>query len=58
MGTLNQDFQYPKIVHFVVALVFVLFLALFAMSVVTIMGAFETDMYTNNTMASIQGLNN
>lgn len=47
MGKLNKDFSYHRAFDIAALLVFVLFLALFAKSIVTVVGAFETEVYTN-----------
>ena len=52
MGKLNQDFRYHRVFDFITLIVFILFLAFFAKSIITIMGAFETEVYTN-TMAEL-----
>jgi hypothetical protein len=54
MGKLNQDFRYHRAFDFITLIVFILFLAFFAKSIITIMGAFETEVYTN-TMAELGG---
>ena len=55
MGKLNQEFRYNRAFDFITLLVFILFLALFAKSIITIMGAFETEVFTN-TMAELSSL--
>jgi hypothetical protein len=52
MGKLNQDFRHSRLFDFIALALFILFLSFFAKSIVSIMGAFETETYTN-TMAQI-----
>ncbi|WP_165764732.1 hypothetical protein [Winogradskyella aurantia] len=54
MGKLNQDFHYHRAFDFIALLVFLLFLAFFAKSIITVMGAFETEVYSN-TIAQLGG---
>jgi ABC-type multidrug transport system permease subunit len=54
MGKLNQDFRYHRAFDFITLIVFILFLAFFAKSIITIIGAFGTEVYTN-TMAELGG---
>ena len=55
MGKLNQDFRYHRAFDFITFLVFLLFLALFVKSIMEILGAFETEVYSN-TVAELSRL--
>ncbi len=57
MGKLNQDFRYNRAFDIITLLVFIIFLALFAQSIITVMGAFETEVYSN-TVADLSRMNN
>lgn len=52
MGKLNQDFRYHRAFDFITLIVFILFLAFFTKSIITIMGAVETEVFTN-TLAEL-----
>ena len=56
MGKLNQNFRYNKSFDAITLLVFIVFLALFAKSIIMVMGAFETELYTN-TIAELSRVN-
>ncbi|MBO3117969.1 hypothetical protein J4050_14525 [Winogradskyella sp. DF17] len=56
MGKLNQDFRHRRLFDFIALIVFVLFLAFFANSILSVMGAFEMEAYTN-TMAQVASTN-
>ncbi|MCA0131448.1 hypothetical protein [Winogradskyella alexanderae] len=47
MKKLNQDFRYSRFFDFITLLAIVLFLAFFAQSIISVMGAFATETYTN-----------
>jgi hypothetical protein len=57
MGKINQDFRYHRAFDFIVFIVFILFLALFSKSIITLVGAFEAEVYTN-TLAELGRVNN
>ncbi|WP_431156881.1 hypothetical protein [Winogradskyella poriferorum] len=46
MGTLNQDFRYPKSFRLFVGLVFVLFLTMFAYTIALVIGVFDMELYS------------
>ncbi len=55
MGKLNQEFRYNRAFDFITLLALILFLTFFTKSIMTIMGAFETEVFTN-TMAELTSL--
>jgi uncharacterized membrane protein len=57
MGKLNQDFRYHRAFDILTFVAFIVFLALFAQSIITVMGAFETEVYSN-TLADLGRMNN
>ena len=57
MGKLNQDFRYHRAFNLIASLVFVVFLALFVQAIITVIGIFETEVYTN-TIANLSPINN
>jgi len=46
MGKFNQDFRHHRAFDFITLLVFLLFLTLFVKSIMEILGAFETEVYS------------
>lgn len=56
MGKLNQDFRYNRAFDLITLLVFIVFLAFFVKSIIAIMGAFETEVYSN-TLANLGNVN-
>ena len=46
MGSLNQDFRYPKAFYVVIGFVFMLFITLFLFTITAVVGAFDTELYT------------
>jgi hypothetical protein len=57
MGKLNQDFRYHRAFNIIALIVFILFLALFVQTIVTVISTFETGIYTN-TIADLSQVNN
>lgn len=57
MGKLNRDFRYHRAFDVITLLVFIVFLALFAQSIIMVMGAFETEVYSN-TIADLSRMSN
>jgi hypothetical protein len=57
MGKLNRDFRQHRVFDIIALLVFIIFLALFAQSFIMIMGAFESEVYSN-TIADLSRMNN
>lgn len=57
MGKLNKDFKQHRAFDILTLLVFIICLALFAQSIVTVMEAFETEVYSN-TIAELGRMNN
>ncbi len=56
MGALNHDFQYPKSFRLFIAIVFILFLALFVFTITSVIGVFESEMYST-AVASLNNIN-
>ncbi|MCA0152225.1 hypothetical protein [Winogradskyella vincentii] len=46
MGTLNQDFKYPKSFQLFVGLVFILFLIMFVYTISLVIGVFDIELYS------------
>ncbi|WP_439151037.1 hypothetical protein [Winogradskyella sp.] len=57
MGKLNQDFRYNRAFDLITLIAFIIFLVFFAQSVIAVMGAFETEVYSN-TIADLGQINN
>lgn len=57
MGKLNQDFQHHRAFDILTLFVFILFLALFTESIIIVIEAFETEVYTN-ILAELGRMNN
>ena len=57
MGRFKQDFRYYRAFSILTLFAIILFLALFAQSILTIVEAFETEIYTN-TVADLSQINN
>jgi hypothetical protein len=57
MGRLNQDFRYYRAFSIISISAIILFLALFAQSMLTVVEVFETGVYTN-TIAELGAINN
>jgi len=56
MGALNHDFQYPKSFRLFIAIVFILFLAFFVFTITSVIGVFESEMYST-AVASLNNIN-
>lgn len=57
MGKLNQDFRYYRTLNIIASLAFFVFLALFVQTIITVIGAFDTEIYTR-TVADLSQINN
>lgn len=57
MGKLNEGFKYDTIFNVITLLVLIIFLALFVQSIITVIGVFETDFYSD-TIADLGQMNN
>jgi hypothetical protein len=57
MGKLNQEFGYYGTLNIIASLVFLVFLALFVQTIITVIGAFDTEIYTR-TIADLSQINN
>ena len=57
MGKLNRNFRHHRAFDIITLLVFIIFLALFAQSIIMVMGAFESEVYSN-TIADLSRMNN
>ena len=57
MGRLNQDFRYYRAFSIISISIIVIFLALFAQSMLTVVEVFDTGVYTN-TIADLSQINN
>ena len=56
MGIFKQDFRYYRAFSILTLLAIIIFLALFAKSMITVVEAFETGIYTN-TVADLSQIN-
>ena len=57
MGKFNQDFKHHRAFDTLTLLAFIIFLALFAQSIIMILGAFESEVYSD-TIANLSRMNN
>lgn len=57
MGKFNQDFKHHRAFDVLTLFAFIIFLALFTQSIITVMEAFETEVYSN-TIAELGRMNN
>ena len=57
MGKFNQDFRHHRAFDILTLFAFIIFLALFTESIIIVMEAFETEVYTN-IVAELGQMNN
>lgn len=57
MGKVNQGFRYHRAFDILTFVAFIVFLALFVQTIITVMGALETEVYSN-TLADLGRINN
>jgi len=57
MGKLNRDFRHHRAFDVLTLFAFIIFLALFTQSIIMVMEAFETEVYSN-TIADLSRMSN